>query len=150
MVGMGQIMVAENDGQLYSILGSCVAVTMHHPRLHVAAMCHIVLAESKSETALPGKYADTAIPEMLRLLAQYDAKPSGLTIKIAGGASMFSGGGPLKMGVANVDAVVALLDANRLPIENRHTGGEKGRRVTFDCRTGELLVDIIGHDTIIL
>ena len=149
-IRMGEMAVAADGERLRTLLGSCIGLALYDRRQRIGGLAHIVLPYARGETDRPGKFVNTAVPTLIEQMKRLAGARLNLTAKIAGGASMFGGNGPLQMGVANVDAVTALLEANHLSIENEHTGGEKGRRVTFDCRTGELLVDVVGHDTIIL
>ncbi len=64
-VGMGQIAVASESGTLRTLVGSCVSVALYDPKLHLAGLAHILLPESHGTTKEPGKFADTAITELL-------------------------------------------------------------------------------------
>ncbi|NQT39588.1 MAG: chemotaxis protein CheD [Planctomycetes bacterium] len=143
-VGMGGIAVARDPARLSSVLGSCVGVALYHARHRVGALAHVVLPESSGFTAAPGKFADTAIADMLRQLRQLGAGTTGLVAKIAGGASMFATSGPLQIGSNNVQKVTELLQAEGIRIAGRCVGGVKGRRVTLDCSNGNFLVEIAG------
>jgi len=149
-VKMGQIVIAREPVRLTSILGSCVSVSLYHSRLRLGAMGHIVLPDSAGRTSLPGKCADTAIPHMLQQLRQHGASSAGLAVKLAGGGRMFKASGPLQIGDANVEAVMRALRAAGLAITAADLGGTKGRRTTFDCSSGDLIVEIIGQPARVL
>ena len=53
---------------LRTLLGSCVAITLWHPRLRIGGMCHFLLPGRLRTPSMPfdGKYAD----EALALLAE--------------------------------------------------------------------------------
>ena len=143
-VGMGQIALSKAPALLCSVLGSCVGLTLYHPRLKIGALAHIVLPAASGRGAVPGKFADTALPHMLAKLAKAGATREGLVAKIAGGACMFGVSGQLQIGDSNIEAVQTLLAKENIPIVGRDVGGQKGRRVTLDCSNGELLVEIAG------
>ncbi|HIE96096.1 MAG TPA: chemotaxis protein CheD [Fuerstia sp.] len=143
-VGMSQIVFLEQPETAHSVFGSCIALTLFHARMKLGAIAHIVLPRSSGREGQPGKFADTAIPYMLTQLTARGARGSGLVPKLCGGASMF-GGGPIQIGEENVTAVEALLKEARIPIVGRHLGGKKGRRVTFDCATGDATIEIVGQ-----
>jgi len=147
-VGMGQVAVAGPDGVFTAVLGSCLGVAIYHRRLRLGAFAHIVLPESAGRPGPPGKFADTAIPYMLEQLQQRGANPPGLVAKIAGGGCMFGAGGPLQIGDANVEKVTELLQRAGIRVAGKHLGGTKGRRVTFRCATGQLLVQIAGQSPV--
>jgi chemotaxis protein CheD len=146
---MGEIVLSRAPGKLTAVLGSCIGVVLYHPRLRVGALAHVVLADSDGRTGPAGKFADTAVPEMIRLLQSQGAMASGLTARIVGGAHMF-GRGPMKIGENNLTAVTAALAKARQFVVAQHVGGEKGRRVTLDCTTGTLTVEIGGQSPIVI
>ena len=109
MVGMGQIVGGGPPQQMKAIVGSCIALALHHPRLKKGVMAHIVLPNSAGRPGTPGKFADTAVPRMLELFKELGVPAHGLTAKLAGGANMFGSSGPLQIGDANVEAVAQAL-----------------------------------------
>jgi chemotaxis protein CheD len=126
---MGEIAVARNNGILRTLLGSCLGLALYDRRFKVAGLGHIVLPTSQGRTATPGKFADTAVPAMIRHMQELvDEERLKLHAKIAGGANMFiSADSSNTIGVQNVQAVERLLDELRIPIIGRHCGGEQGR-----------------------
>ena len=142
---MGCIEAQRAPATLSAVLGSCIGLTLWHPRLRAAAMGHIVLSNSAGRKATPGKFADTALMHMIELLGEMGINASGLQAKVVGGASMFGGGGPLQTGADNEESVLAQLAAANIKVVARHLGGKKGRRVNFDCETGVLKVEIVGQ-----
>lgn len=145
LVGMGQIAAGPAPQRMRAILGSCIGLALYHPRLKTGALAHIVLPDSAGRTGAPDKFADTAIPEMIRLLAKLGAPAQGLTAKLTGGGNMFSGSGPLQIGDANAVAVATALRSAGIRSGGRDIGGAKGRRVTFDCASGEMTVERAGQ-----
>ncbi|ASV76881.1 Chemotaxis protein CheD [Thermogutta terrifontis] len=144
-VGMGQIATGDRATQFTSVLGSCVAVVLWHPRLSLAAIAHVVLPKSHGQNGQPGKFADTAIPYMLEQLARMGCPKPGLVAKIAGGANMFRVGGPLQIGDDNVATIREILKMAGIPITAEDVGGTHGRKITFTCSTGEMLIEIAGE-----
>jgi chemotaxis protein CheD len=147
MVGMGQIVFGEAPDRLASILGSCVGVTLYHPRTRQAALAHVLLPDSQGRlNDSPGKFADTAIPHMLKLLGQAGVSPGGLVAKLAGGANMFGHNGPLQIGAANGEAVARALAAAGVRVAAKDIGGKQGRRISLNCATGDLVIEISGDE----
>ncbi len=147
LVGMGQIVVAHTPMRMKAILGSCIGLAIFHPRLMTAALAHIVLPESAGRNGAPGKFADTAIPEMLKLIRELGTPTHGLVAKFAGGGNMFGGSGPLQIGDANAKAVTAALKQLGIRVAGEDVGGTKGRRIVFDSATCTLTVERAGHAT---
>ena len=140
-VGMGQIAVASDSGTLRTLVGSCVSVALFDPRLHLAGLAHVLLPESHGTTEEPGRFADTAITELLRQLNKLtkDNQPH-WKANIAGGAAMFPGHEEVTVGTQNIAAVETLLRKNRIPVVAKACGGEQGRRVSIDVATGSMNV----------
>jgi chemotaxis protein CheD len=107
-------------------------------------LAHIVLPESSGRTGSPGKFANTAVPHMLNLLDAMGIPRAGRMAKITGGANMFAAFGPLQVGDGNVEAVTRALSAAGIHITGKDVGGTSGRRLTFDCSSGELLIECVG------
>ncbi len=144
-VGMGQIASGKGDAEFRSVLGSCIGLTFYNPRVKAGAFAHIVLPESADRPGSKGKFADTAIPEMIRLMQGYGIMSGGIEAKMAGGANMFGHDGPMQIGDLNAKAVKQELQRAGIKLVSEDTGGQKGRRVTFDCRNGEFLVQTVAQ-----
>lgn len=150
-VGMGQIAIGRAGDTLETVLGSCVGVVVVHRQRRLAALAHVVLPTACGRQCPPGKCADTAIPELLRLLAQAGASASGLVAKLAGGANMFANvGGVMQIGEANIAAVQALLAQHQVPVVAKTLGGTKGRRISVNCQTGLVDIDVVGNAKLVL
>ncbi len=143
-VGMGQMALGRGPARLSAVLGSCIGLTLHHARTKLGVMAHVVLPESSGRPAAPGKFADTAVPHAIEMLAGHGAAVTALRAKIVGGAAMFGAGGPLRIGEANSEAIRDALQAVGIPIVTDDLGGTSGRRISFDCNTGQLLVEQVG------
>lgn len=150
MVGMGQLVTAQEPVRLISVLGSCIGICLYHPRLRAAGMAHVVLPDSCWHTGGPGKFADTAIPALLNALEELTGARAGYVAKLAGGASMFAAGGPIQIGAANAAAVKAALAKANVRIVAEHLGGNQGRRIEFDPSDGSLSIEIQGQSAVVL
>jgi len=151
-VAMGEIAVARDDGVLRTLLGSCLGVALYDRRLKLAGLAHVVLPSSPGGEERPGKYADTAIPAMIRGMQELAHEERlKLCAKIAGGANMFNtADASSTIGVQNIQAVERILDDLRIPIIARHCGGEQGRKMALDTTTGAVTIDVVGAETTIL
>ena len=147
-VGMGEIDVVSGAFRLRTLLGSCVGLMLYDHRHHVGGLAHIVLPHSNGEGTPHGKYADTALPELLRQIEQLNGRVKHLAAKISGGANMFATKGPMSIGDQNIAAVEQLLKSAGIPILGRHCGGNQGRRVSFDVDTGRVTIEVVGASAI--
>jgi len=147
LVGMGQIAAGTAPQHMKAIVGSCIALALHQPRLKKGILAHIVLPLSAGRSGAPGKFADTAVPRMLEMFQEWGVPAHHLTAKLAGGANMFGSAGPLQIGDANVEAVVQALRTAGIRIAAQDVGGARGRRVMLDCADGALIVESARHPT---
>jgi chemotaxis protein CheD len=132
-VRMGEIAVSSSRADvLLSIgLGSCIGLALVDQRRGIAGLAHVMLPEAIPGGGSPGKFADLAVPELLRRVIALGTTRTMLRAVLVGGAQMFSlgGSGALNIGVRNDAAVRAILAAERIPILGSATGGSKGRTI---------------------
>lgn len=142
-VGMADLNIADGGAVLKTTgLGSCVGLTLFDPVLKLGGMAHIMLPSS--DIAREGqiniaKYADTAIPELLRLMKDKGAVIHRLIAKMAGGAQMFAfmgGSDTMRIGPRNVEATKLALEHYSIPLVAEDTGGSYGRTVELNSQTG--------------
>ena len=121
-------------------LGSCVGLTLHDRYAKIGGIAHIMLPESKGIAENSCKYADTAVPSLLKEMVRHKAKKDQIVAKIAGGATMFSAMDILQIGKRNTEVVKEALKNEGIRLVAEDTGGISGRTITLDTRTGNLHV----------
>lgn len=152
-VGLSEIKVASNPESLRTMgLGSCVGVVLYNGRKKIAGMAHVMLPTSslaRTKDYPPGKFADTAVPELVRILAARGVATAELKAKMAGGAAMFKTLRPSPLGSIgqrNVQAVKEQLDHFHIPVVAEETGKNYGRTIEFYTETGKLFIRAINKD----
>ena len=155
-VGMSQLVVAEAPNILVTLgLGSCVAVCIYDYLLKAGGMAHIMLPNSSISNGVVsrGKFADTAIVDLVTALQERGSVKERMVVKIAGGAQMFSYHGiddKMQIGARNIKAVEEILTRLGLTITSRSVGGNSGRSVFMDLSTGAVRVRMLNSPEIIL
>ena len=153
-VGMADLQITVAEGILKTTgLGSCVGITLYDPIKRVAGMAHVMLPSS--EIAREGqlnlaKYANTALPEMIRLMVAAGADPRRMVSKMAGGAQMFAfatASDTMRIGPRNVEACKSILTICGIPLKGEDTGGNYGRTIEFSAETGILQIVSVQHGT---
>lgn len=136
ILGMGAFDVSNDPTKTLKIfaLGSCVGVSLLCSTKSVAALCHVVLPSSSSDKDksinVPGYFADTAIPAMLKKLAAMGCSVQSLTAKIAGGAKTKADVADyFAIGQRNAVAVKATLLKHGIKITGEDTGKNMSRTV---------------------
>ena len=129
-------------------LGSCIGLCVFDPVIKLACIAHIVLPQAKLAGASDnGKYADTAVPYVIKEMCAKGAVKSRLRIAIAGGAQLFAFGNGedrLNVGKRNTEAVKQLLAQERVKLVAEDVGGNSGRTVVLDATTGDVIVKQAG------
>lgn len=134
-------MVTRKPVLISTLLGSCVAVTMFEPVSGVGAICHAMLPKNPGdEDAL--RYVDTALELMHRKVVEYGSGSNQLVVKIFGGAKVLSAGKyssrKPSVGEQNVRCAFEQLEAMRLKVTSRDTGGNRGRKLYFCTECGDV------------
>lgn len=139
---MGEMVVSSDPHEeLVALgLGSCIGLAIIDRTAGVAGLAHIVLPESNDRGDQVGKFADTAVPELIAKMVKAGAVARRFEVAIAGGARMFEMSGGLDIGSRNESAVRAALAKARVTIKAAETGGSSGRTVKISV--GDLLVTV--------
>jgi len=149
---MGEMIVSANpDDELVALgLGSCIGLAIVDRSAGVAGLAHIVLPESGDTLRQIGKFADTAVPELLGRLRRAGAVDRHLDTAIVGGARMFEMSDSLDIGARNEAAVRAALSTARVPVRAAQTGGSQGRTVKIAVGEGLVTVRVAGQTAVTL
>ncbi len=145
-IGIADLNIAKNGDSLVTYaLGSCVGICLYDGVRKVAGLSHIMLP---SIVDFPGsnqvyKFADSAVPELIRKMEFAGAKKICMKAKIAGGAKMFATTGNSSLsniGDRNVIAVKQALMKAGIQIIAEDTGKNYGRTQYFDSTTGKMRI----------
>lgn len=149
-VGIGDLNVVVPPDKLITLgLGSCVGIAVYDSINKVAGLAHIMLPDSTSFTNQnnPMKFADLAIPMLVKKMESVGANRKAIKAKIAGGASMFSfpDKNPLMdIGGRNGLAVKEVLSKLNIPIVSEDLGGNSGRTMIVESESGKVFIKTVG------
>lgn len=140
-IGISDLKVCRQPDVLVTYaLGSCVGICLLDGATGIGGLSHIMLPSSVDEingSATPMRFADTAVPMLIREMMKLGANRSRLKAKIAGGAVMFAAtSDKFNIGERNIAAVKAALRKENIPIIAEDTGLNFGRTVFFYPATG--------------
>lgn len=130
-------------------LGSCVGLVIYDLEKKIAGLVHVMLPESSISKVIgfnPAKYADTAVSLLISSLVSEGARKTALRAKMAGGAQMFqfsSKNEMMRIGPRNVEAIKKELIRYNIRLVSEDVGGNNGRTIEFDPRTGTLLIKMV-------
>jgi chemotaxis protein CheD len=147
LVGMADIQILKATGSFSCLgLGSCIGLCLFDPTSQIGGMAHVMLPEAFPDRPGDklGKFADTAVPELLAQLEKAGANPMRLVCAIAGGAQVFKFGAEgtnrLEIGRRNTEAVLAHLKKRGITPKAQDVGGSLGRTMTMTMETGIVAV----------
>lgn len=131
-------------------IGSCVVVCLYETKRRIGGLAHIMLPFNRDrDETQRGKYADTAIEALIRLMVQNGADENGLSAVIAGGSTMLATTGQptITIGKDNLESVKSTLAGRRIRVIAENSGGSLGRAVTFNTETGVIEVTVLTKPT---
>lgn len=148
-VRIADLAVLQREGLLITIgLGSCVGVALYDLEHKIAGLAHIFLYDSnkysRTSTANrfnPAKFADTAIPELIKTMKRLGSRGNHLVAHLAGGSKLFDfkfKGADI--GQKNLEASQAKLRELGITVLSEDTGGNYGRTMKIDASTGKVMI----------
>lgn len=141
-VAMADLKVGSAPDTLISYgLGSCVGIAVYDGVAKIGGLAHIMLPDSSQSRGgeNPAKFADSAIPILIRNMIKLGAVQTRMVAKIAGGAQMFnfaSSNDVLRIGERNAEAVKIVLKKEGIKIVAEDIGGGHGRTVELILDSG--------------
>ena len=150
------------DTRIRTLLGSCIAITLWHPRLQVGGMCHFLLPSRSNAhppaTPLDGRYGDEAVAALVHEVRRQRTHPREYACKIFGGGNMFrrQGGDTLTevgdttegfsdVSRKNVRAARQLVERAGFGIAASHLGGQGHRNLYFEIWSGAVYLKFSGR-----
>jgi chemotaxis protein CheD len=145
----GDFYFGEEKTRIRTLLGSCVAITLWHPKLHIGGMCHYMLPRRPDrKLATPpvpdGRYAEDAIKMFLAEVRRAHTRTADYQVKLFGGGRMFLPGTNAThhptISETNVEfglAAIAQCGFRRIA---QDLGGDSLRNVMLDLWSGNVWV----------
>lgn len=144
----GEYAVAAAGSRICTLLGSCVSITLWHPKLRIGAMSHFLLAQrgSPNKGLLDARYGEESLELMIADLARAHVFPAQCQAKIFGGGNMFPGQdlpGAMHVGRRNGEAARTLLQQHGIRVVSESLFGHGPRRIVFDVASGHVWVRFV-------
>lgn len=130
--------------RIRTVLGSCVALCVWHPKKNIGGMCHYILAYKREDAGeeLDPRYGSDAVKMILREIRQAGTAPGEYHVKMFGGSNMFPDveGRRLDIGAKNIVAGEELLKRHGFHIRKARIGGTRPHNIIFDLWSGNVWV----------
>lgn len=130
----------DSDTRIHTTLGSCIAVSLWHPRLKIGGMCHYMLPRTRNaREVLNARYAEDVMQLMMAEVRRLRSNPGDYEAKLFGGASMFEvGPGGSSVARRNISAAESLAARYGLKVVARNLGGCSYRQLVFSVANGDV------------
>ena len=135
---------------VHTLLGSCISITLWHPRLRIGGMCHFALPRTNKimEGELNPRYAEDCIQLFKRSVKRKNTRMSDYQVKVFGGGNLSSHffsedidvDERRPIGGKNTTRAYELLLDEGVDITLAHVGEFGYRRIVFDISTGDVWV----------
>jgi chemotaxis protein CheD len=124
-----------------TVLGSCVAICLWDSHLEIGGINHYMLALWNGEGLPTPKYGNIAINNLLRRMTDRGRSKERFVAKIFGGANVIgTRQGPDTIGDRNIAIAREMLAQEKIPITAADVGGDFGRKIVYNTRTGVVLM----------
>jgi chemotaxis protein CheD len=138
----GEFFVGDRRHRVHTLLGSCVSITLWHPRARIGAMSHYMLAQRGGNDAgmeLNARYGEEALTLMIEQLARLGVAADKCQAKVFGGGEMFQTQqrNPT-VGRKNGDAARELLRERGIALTAASMFGIGHRNIIFNVNTGDV------------
>lgn len=141
----GEFWFGDDRTRIRTLLGSCVAITLWHPRMRIGGMCHYMLPHRPHPAGgepLDGRYADEAMELFLRELRRSNTAAGDYHVKLFGGGRMFASQHATTrhadISERNMDAGRELVMRHGFRLHAHDMGGEGHRNVILDLWSGDV------------
>lgn len=143
----GDFYFGDRNTRIRTLLGSCVAITIWHPKLHIGGMCHYMLPRRpshKTTSDLDGRYAEDVMQMFMQELKKSKTKPSEYTAKLFGGGNMFTqinkSTSHTSISKQNIDFGRTVMAQYGFSVHAEDMGGAGHRNIIFDLWSGDVWV----------
>ncbi len=131
-------------------LGSCIAIMVYDPVMRAGGMIHYMLPLSEASpdkaTERPAMFADTGIPLLFHSMYALGCKKQNLTVKVAGGGSLYDDNGYFAIGERNYTILRKMFWKAGVMIAAEDVGGTKSRTARLFIDTGRCTITASGGE----
>lgn len=133
------LIVSNKPTLVKTVLGSCVSVCLFDKENGVGGINHFMLPYWQGNELASPKFGNVAMKKLVEKAICLGADMKYLKAKIFGGAEVLNYQNcHYKIGNKNIEIAKSFLRESEIPIVSSDTGGNYGRKITFNTESGEV------------
>ena len=142
----GEYFATQADTIISTVLGSCIAVSLHDPARSMGGLNHFMLPGELGREGLirdpNAKYGMYAMELLVNELLKMGSRKNDLKAKVFGGGAVlrFSDGGTTRIPQSNIDFAFEYLKEEGIPVLASDVGGREPRKIFMFPRSGKVLL----------
>ena len=135
----GECHWGEKNDVITTVLGSCVAICLWHPKIYIGGMSHVKLTGKRisRREVYNLHYSDDVIWFIIDKIYNLKTSPEDYVVKLFGGSSMFKTSNK-SLGDLLVRDIINRLINNGFRIQSKNIGGNFARKLYFVISTGHV------------
>ena len=140
----GNIFAHRDEYTVTTVLGSCVSVCLWDPARRLGGINHFMLPLWNGDGLASPRYGNIAIVKLIEKMLELGADRNNLKAKVFGGGDVLKVTSTfMNIGARNVVLAQDLLREEKIPIISADTGGQNGRKLLYNTRSGVVLVNLL-------
>lgn len=140
----GNIFAHQGEYTVTTVLGSCVSVCLWDPVRRLGGINHFMLPLWNGDGLASPRYGNIAIAKLIEKMLKLGADRNNLRAKVFGGSDVLKVTSAfMNIGARNVVLAQDLLRDEKIPIISADTGGQNGRKLLYNTRSGVVLVKLL-------
>ena len=137
----GTLHVCAGECEITTVLGSCISVCLWDQSRGGGGMNHFMLPLWNGEGLATPKYGNIAMERLFEQVLALGARRERLVAKVFGGANLLTvSSAACPIGARNIELALNQLEEWRIPVVGSDLGGNTGRKIIMNTRTGVVLM----------
>ncbi|MGE5451057.1 MAG: chemotaxis protein CheD [Acidobacteriota bacterium] len=136
----GQLYFGNTASRVYTLLGSCIAVTLWNPARRVGGMCHFLLPSRHRPIGAgrDGRFGNEAVEMLVEAMTRVGTQPKDYLVHLYGGADTLpdSSAHKFNVGQRNIEQAWQLIDQYGFVLQNADVGDHVPRNVSMTFPDG--------------
>jgi chemotaxis protein CheD len=135
----GHIYLGREPSLIWTVLGSCVAVSVWDSRKMLGGMSHFLYPFTADRRKATARYGNVAIRYLVKMFLEDGTKGKNLKAQLFGGAQSDSADCS-EIAKENLQMARMILKSYHIAVVSEDTGGTMGRKIVYNTQKNEAIV----------